>query len=44
MVDGARRMEKGHIARYGADPAYRAYADKTPILIPLIPWYHLNKQ
>ncbi len=41
MVDGARRMEKGHIARYGTKPAYQTYADKTPILIPLIPLYHL---
>ncbi len=41
MVDGAKRMEKGHMARYGTRPGYQAYADKTPILLPLIPLYHL---
>lgn len=44
MVDGAKRMEKGHISRYGEKPEYRAYAEKTPILFPFIPLYHLNKQ
>ncbi len=44
MVDGAKRMEKGHIARYGSKPEYRDYADKTPILIPLLPVYHLAKK
>lgn len=41
MVDGAKRMEKGHIARYGAKPEYQAYANKTPILFPFVPLYHL---
>lgn len=44
MVDGAKRMEKGHISRYGEKPEYRAYAEKTPIPFPFIPLYHLNKQ
>ena len=44
MVDGAKRMEKGHISRYGSKPEYQAYAQKTPILFPFIPLYHLNKQ
>ena len=44
MVDGAKRMEKGHMARYGNNPEYQAYAKKTPILFPFIPLYHLNKQ
>lgn len=41
MLDGAKRMEKGHIARYGSKPAYQAYADKTPLIIPFVPLYHL---
>ena len=41
MLDGAKRMEKGHIARYGAKPAYQTYAEKTPLIFPLIPLYHL---
>ncbi len=44
MVDGAKRMEKGHMARYGSKPEYQTYANKTPILLPLLPIYHLNKQ
>ncbi|MCQ2505967.1 MAG: DUF1295 domain-containing protein [Lachnospiraceae bacterium] len=43
MYDGAKRLEKGHESRYGTKPEYRAYADHTPILVPLIPWYHINK-
>ena len=44
MFNGAQRLEKRQMARYGDDAAYRAYADKTPIIIPLLPIYHLNKQ
>jgi len=44
MVDGAKRMEKGHMSRYGEKPEYQAYAKKTPILFPFLPLYHLNKQ
>lgn len=43
MFDGAKRMEKRQIKQYGGKPAYRAYADKTPIILPLLPLYHLNK-
>lgn len=43
MVNGAQRLEKRQEARYGKMPEYRQYADKTPIMIPLIPIYHLNK-
>lgn len=43
MFNGAQRLEKRQAARYGTLPAYRAYADKTPILLPLIPLYHLNR-
>lgn len=42
MLIGAKNMEKGHISRYGDKPEYRAYADKTPILFPFVPLYHLN--
>jgi len=44
MFNGAQRLEKRQMARYGNDPEYKAYADKTPIIIPLLPVYHLNKQ
>ena len=43
MWDGAKRMEKSHIARYGSKPEYQAYAGKTPILIPFVPLYHIYK-
>lgn len=42
MISGAKRLEKRQESRYGSMPEYRAYADKTPILFPLIPLYHLN--
>ena len=41
MLDGAKRMEKGHIARYGQLEEYKAYAEKTPLVFPFIPLYHL---
>jgi protein-S-isoprenylcysteine O-methyltransferase Ste14 len=44
MFNGAQRLEKRQMARYGNLPAYRAYADKTPILLPLVPLYHLNRE
>lgn len=44
MFNGAQRLEKRQMARYGDNAEYKAYADKTPILIPLLPIYHLNKQ
>lgn len=44
MFNGAMRLEKRQMARYGNDKAYNEYADKTPIIIPLIPLYHLNKK
>ncbi len=34
-------MEKGHIARYGEKKEYQDYANKTPLIFPLIPLYHL---
>ncbi len=44
MFNGAQRLEKRQMNRYGNDEEYKAYADKTPIIIPLLPVYHLNKQ
>lgn len=44
MFNGAQRLEKRQNERYGNDPAYQAYVEKTPIILPLLPIYHLNKQ
>ena len=44
MFNGAQRLEKRQMARYGKDKAYAEYAGKTPIIIPFLPIYHLNKQ
>lgn len=44
MFNGAQRLEKRQMGRYGKDKAYTDYADKTPIIIPFLPIYHLNKQ
>ena len=44
MFSGAKRVEKRHMKNYGHLKAYREYADKTPILLPLVPLYHLNGQ
>jgi len=44
MFNGAQRLEKRQMKRYGNDPVYNAYADKTPIIIPFLPVYHLNKK
>ena len=44
MFNGAQRLEKRQMARYGEDEEYNTYANKTPIIIPLLPIYHLNKK
>ena len=44
MFNGAQRLEKRQMERYGDDPVYNEYANKTPIIIPLVPIYHLNKK
>ena len=44
MFNGAQRLEKRQMARYGDNAEYNAYADKTPIIIPFLPIYHLNKK
>ena len=43
MFNGAQRLEKRQMGRYGNDKEYNDYANKTPIIIPLLPIYHLNK-
>ena len=44
MFNGAQRLEKRQMERYGNDKAYNEYANKTPSIIPLLPIYHLNKK
>ena len=44
MFNGAQRLEKRQMARYGNNKEYNDYADKTPIIIPFLPVYHLNKK
>ena len=44
MFNGAQRLEGRQMKRYGDDPQYNAYADSTPIIIPFLPVYHLNKK
>ena len=44
MFNGAQRLEKRQMKRYGENEEYNTYADKTPIIIPLLPIYHLNKK
>lgn len=42
MLSGAKRVETRHIKHYGKSAEYNAYADKTPLLFPLIPIYHVT--
>lgn len=44
MFNGAQRLEKRQMKRYGNMEEYNLYANKTPIIIPLLPIYHLNKK
>ena len=44
MFNGAQRLERRQMARYGDNEEYNEYANKTPIIIPLLPIYHLNKK
>lgn len=43
MFGGARRLEIRQNRTYGSDPEYQAYVKKTPIMIPLIPLYSVEK-
>ncbi len=44
MFNGAQRLEKRQMERYGDDKAYNDYANSTPIILPFVPLYHLNKK
>ncbi len=44
MFNGAQRLEKRQMERYGDNEEYNSYANKTPIILPLLPIYHLNKK
>lgn len=43
MFGGARRLEIRQNRTYGADPEYKEYVKKTPIMIPLVPIYSVEK-
>ena len=43
MFSGARRLEMRQNRTYGDDPEYRKYVKTTPIMIPLIPLYSVEK-
>ena len=43
MFGGARRLEIRQNRTYGDDPEYQAYVKKTPIMVPFIPLYSVEK-
>ena len=43
MFSGALRLEIRQNGAYGADPEYQAYIKKTPILLPFVPIYSVEK-
>ena len=43
MFSGARRLEIRQNRTYGSDPEYQEYVKKTPIMIPIIPLYSVEK-
>ena len=43
MFGGARRLEIRQNKNYGADPAYQEYVRTTPILVPFVPLYSVEK-
>lgn len=43
MFSGARRLEIRQNGAYGKDPEYQAYIKKTPILLPFVPIYSVEK-
>lgn len=43
MFSGARRLEIRQNYAYGNDPEYQTYIKKTPILLPLVPIYSVEK-
>ena len=43
MFGGARRLEIRQNKNYGHDPEYQAYVKKTPIILPFVPLYSVEK-
>ena len=43
MFSGARRLEMRQNRTYGNDPEYQQYVKSTPIMIPVIPLYSVEK-
>ena len=43
MFSGARRLEIRQSATYGKDPEFIRYVNKTPILLPFIPIYSVER-
>ena len=43
MFGGARRLEMRQNRTYGDDPEYQQYVKKTPIMIPFVPIYSVEK-
>ena len=43
MFGGARRLEMRQNRNYGKDPEYQRYVKTTPIMIPFIPLYSVEK-
>ena len=43
MFGGARRLEIRQNRNYGTDEEYQAYVKTTPILIPFVPLYSVEK-
>lgn len=43
MFNGAQRLDRRQEGRYGKMKEYRNYADHTPIILPLVPLYHIGK-
>ena len=42
MINGAQRLDRRQEKNYGTKEEYRAYADHTPLIFPLIPVYHIG--
>lgn len=43
MFSGARRIEINHNKNYGNNPQFKEYAKRTPILIPFLPIYSVER-
>ena len=43
MFGGARRLEMRQNRSYGTDPAYQRYVRTTPIMLPFVPLYSVEK-